>query len=121
MVVQESNAETLTRAGGVWPSGTVNRRPAGLSLVSVQVTVACTAYNGFDIVGHIEGSNNGTSWVDAPDGTVTFSVNGSGFAGSTDQLVQVQQFKFYRFKVTETGGTVDGATVAFSLLGDYEQ
>lgn len=121
MVVQELQAETLTRAAGVWPTGTINLRPAGLSLVSVQMTASCSAYNGFDLVGHIEGSNDGSSWTDAPDGTVTFSANGAGFAGSTDQLVQVQQFKFYRFKVTETGGTVDGATVAFSLLGDYEQ
>lgn len=120
MVVQELLAFESVRAAGVWPSSDVNTRPAGLSLVGVQVKSSSLNYAGQTVTGKLQGSNNQTEWTDCTDGTAAFAANGASFMGGTDQLVTVQGFKYLRFVVTESGATSDGSSVTFILVGDYE-
>lgn len=113
-------AVTLTLAAGVWTASASVERPIGTDLFGVQVVAAGT-FNGSTITARVQGSNDGTNWINANDGSTSHTAAGSAMMGGAEQIVGLGQFRYYRFNASHSGGPpTDGATLVFSPVADFD-
>lgn len=126
----KSGTGTYTQSSGLYSQADPFLRPAGVDLMGVQISVACTGWNSATVTATLEGCTVDTVGTTEPGvsqtwqtiSSTTFTADATKYLdASGDFLVGTQGFQWLRVKFTVTTGSVtQNITLTYVTNADKE-